>query len=139
MSDFNLLNAGTDFTVDTGSARWPLKLFGDYVRNTGAEGGQDTGFEFGAGIGAAKEPKDLNFVYAYERLETDAVLSTITDSDFGRDGATNTRGHILQLNYVLLKGLQFSSTAFITEPIENVAGRNSKTDYRWQVDLIAKF
>ena len=139
VSDFNLLNAGTDFTVDTGSARWPLKLFGDYVRNTGAEGGQDTGFEVGAGIGAVKEPKDLNFVYAYERLETDAVMSTITDSDFGRDGATNTQGHILQLNYVLLKGLQFSSTAFITEPIENVAGRNSKTDYRWQVDLIAKF
>lgn len=139
VSDFNLLNAGTDFTVDTGSARWPLKLFGDYVRNTGAEGGQDAGFEFGAGIGAVKEPKDLNFVYAYERLETDAVLSTITDSDFGRDGATNTQGHILQLNYVLLRGLQFSSTAFITEPVENVAGRSSKTDYRWQVDLIAKF
>lgn len=139
VSDFNELNAGADVTVNTEMPRWPVKVFGDYVVNTEAEGSDDTGFVAGAGIGITKEPGDLNFVYAYERLETDAVVSTLTDSDLGRDGATNTKGHILQLNYVLMKGLQFTSTAWITEPVEDVAGRNSKTDYRWQVDLIGKF
>lgn len=139
VSDFNELNVGADVTMKTGMPRWPVKVFGDYVVNTEAEGSDDTGFVAGAGIGNTKEPGDLNFVYAYERLETDAVVSTFTDSDFGRDGATNTKGHILQLNYVLLKGLQFTSTAWITEPVEGVTGRNSNTDYRWQVDMMAKF
>jgi len=73
------------------------------------------------------------------RLETDAVVSAFTDSDFGRDGGTNTEGHILQTGYTLTKNLSFVSTAWITEPVNNVSGRSSDTDYRWQVDLLAKF
>ncbi len=139
VSRFNVLNLGGDTTIDTGMSHWPLKVFGDYAKNTEAKGGDDTGFQVGAGFGSAKDPGDLNFSYAYQRLETDAVVSAFTDSDFGHDGGTNTKGHILQVNYVLRKGLLFTSTAWIDEPIRNVSGRNSNTDYRWQVDLLAKF
>jgi len=139
VSDFNLVNVGTDATVATGVPGWPLKIFGEGVINTKAKGSDDTGFQVGAAIGSAKEPGDVSLSYAYQRLETDAVLSTFTDSDFGRDGGTNSKGHILQLNYVLLKGLQFTTTAWITKPVASVAGRNSNTDYRWQVDLTGKF
>lgn len=138
-SDFNVVDFGSDVTVATGMPSWPLKVFGDYVLNTEAQGSEDTGFQAGAGIGNTKDRGDFNFTYAYERLETDAVLSAFTDSDFGRDGGTNTQGYILQATYVALKNVSLVSTAWITEPVKDVSGRNSKTDYRWQVDVIAKF
>ncbi|MGH7818752.1 MAG: putative porin [Candidatus Binatia bacterium] len=138
-NDFNIFDAGADLNVRTGSPRWPLRVFGQYVMNTEASS-DDTGYQAGAGIGPIKDPGDVNFTYAYQRLETDAVVSAFSDSDFGRDGGTNTEGHILQLNYMLpMKGLQFTSTAWIVEPVRSVSGRSSETEYRWQVDLIGKF
>ena len=137
-SDFNVLQVNGDVVVATGMPAWPAKVFGDYVVNTEADD-DDTGFQFGAGIGNSKDPGDFNFTYAYQKLETDAVLSMFSDSDFGRDGGTNTEGHILQITYVFLKNISFVSTAWLVEPINDVDGRSSEIEKRWQVDLIAKF
>ena len=139
VSDFNLVNAGTDLAISTGLPKWPLKLFFDYVVNTKAVGSEDTGYEGGFQIGADKDPGDFAFTYAWEHLETDAVISAFTESDFGPDGGTNSEGHILRVNYVLLKNLALNSTAYITEPIDEVSGRNPETSYRWQVDVTARF
>jgi hypothetical protein len=139
VSDFNLVNAGTDLAIATQSPKWPVKLFFDYVVNTEAAGSGDTGYEGGVQIGAEKDPGDLYFTYAWEHLETDAVISAFTESDFGPDGGTNSEGHILRVGYVLLKNLALTSTAYITEPIEDVEGRSTETSYRWQVDVTAKF
>lgn len=141
-SDFNVLNFGGDVTIATGMPAWPVKVFGDYIINTdakGAGGSDDTGYQVGAGIGGEKDPGDFNFTYAYQHLETDAAISAFTDSDFGRDGGTNTEAHMLKVTYVLVKNLSLVSTAWIDEPINAVSGRNSDTDYRWQFDVIAKF
>ena len=90
-------------------------------------------------IGNNKDACDYFFTYAYEYLETDAVISAFSDSDFGRDGGTNTKAHILQAGYVVQKNLSLLSTAWIDKPVDDVAGRNSNTDVRWQVDVIGKF
>ncbi|MGH7804089.1 MAG: putative porin, partial [Candidatus Binatia bacterium] len=134
-SDFNVFDVGSDVSIATGMPAWPLKVFGHYLVNTEADD-DDTGFQFGAGIGNSKDPGDINFTYAYQRLETDAVLSTFSDSDFGFDGGTNREGHILQLSYMFMKNLQFVSTAWFVEPID---GGNDNLQKRWQVDMIAKF
>jgi hypothetical protein len=140
LSDFNVVDVGADATVKTWSARWPIRPFAEYVVNTDAEGSDDTGYEFGLSIGPAKEPNDLQFSYWYERLETDAVMSAFTESDFGHDGGTNTKAHVLQLSYMLpMKGLQLLSTSYFDEPVRDVPGRNGNRDVRWQVDLIGKF
>lgn len=138
-SEFNEVDIGTDLLVPTGMPSFPLRFFFDFVKNTEASGSDDQGFQGGATIGASKDPGDLFFTYAYERLETDAVISAFSESDFGHDGGTNTKAHILQAGYVLLKGVSLISTAYIDEPVRDVAGRNSNTDVRWQVDVIAKF
>lgn len=138
-NQFNNLNVGADVTIPTGMTAFPVKVFGDYVNNTEAAGSDDQGFQGGAMIGSSKNPGDFFFSYAYQRLETDAVVSAFTDSDFGRDGGTNTKGHILQTGYTLTKNLSFLSTAWITKPVKNVSGRSSDQEYRWQVDLIGKF
>ncbi|MGH7899387.1 MAG: putative porin [Candidatus Binatia bacterium] len=138
-SEFNVLDFATDLMIPTGAPAWPLKVFFNYLNNTDASGSDDQGFLAGAGIGGSKDPGDLAFSYAYARLETDAVVSAFSDSDFGRDGGTNTKAHILQLGYVLWKNLSLVSTAWIDKPIDNVSGRSEETDYRWQADAIAKF
>jgi len=136
---FNDLNAGTDLWIPTGAKQWPLRFFFDYVKNTDARTSEDQGFDGGATIGAGKEAGDAWFTYAYQRLETDAVVSAFSESDFGHDGGTNTKAHVLQVGYVFTANLSAQSTAYIDKPVESVAGRSDETDYRWQIDLIAKF
>jgi putative porin len=139
-SEFNDLNLVTDFTIPTGMAAWPARVFGDYVKNTDASGSDDQGFAAGAGIGSSKDPGDINFTYEYERLETDAVISAFSESDFGgRDTGTNTKAHVLQVGYVLNKYVTVQSTAWIAKPVDNVSGRKTDTDYRWQFDVSGKF
>ncbi len=138
VSDFNVVNAGGDLTLDTGAKAWPVRLFADFVRNTEAAGSDDTGYQIGVGVGAAKDPGDFNLVYYYEHLETDAVISAFADSEFG-DGGTNNEGHAVQAGYVIWKGLQAISTAYFVEPVDNVSGRSTERLTRWQVDLIARF
>jgi hypothetical protein len=138
-SEFNDVEAGGDLLIPTGMPRWPVRLFGDYVKNTDADSGDDQGFHGGLKIGTQKDPLDFAFTYAYQRLETDAVVSAFSDSDFGRDGGTNTKAHILQAGLVLNKYLSLVSTAWIDKPIDEVEGRNPETDYRWQVDFVGKF
>jgi hypothetical protein len=133
-SDFNVFDVGTDLSIATGMPAFPLKPFGHYVVNTEAND-DDTGFQLGVGVGNTKDPGDLFFSYAYQRLETDAVMSTFSDSDFLFDGGTNREGHILQLSYVPMKNLQFVSTAWLGEKIDG----ESDLEKRWQVDMIAKF
>ena len=138
-SEFNDLNAGTDLLIPTGVKKWPVRFFFDYVKNTEASTSEDQGFDGGATIGSTKDSGDAWFTYAYQRLETDAVISAFTESDFGRDGGTNTKAHILQIGYVFTSNLSAQSTAYIDKPVKNVGGRSDETDYRWQVDLLAKF
>ena len=139
VSAFNDLDVATDVLIPTGMPAWPLRVFGDFVENTDARGSDDRGYQGGVSIGALKDPGDVVFTYAYERLETDAVIAAFTESDFGRDGGTNTKAHILQAGVVLNKYVTLLSTAYFDKPIDEVSGRNPNRDVRWQVDVIGKF
>jgi hypothetical protein len=124
--------------IPTGFAALPLRPFGDFATNTKANS-KENGYQGGLAIGLYKDPGDYFFSYTYEYLETDAVMSAFSDSDFGRNGGTNTKAHILQAGYTLTKNLSLLSTAWIDKPVENVEGRNPNTDVRWQVDVVGKF
>ena len=67
------------------------------------------------------------------------MVSAFSDDDFGHDGGTNTKAHILNTGYVINKYLTLSSTVWIDKPINEVPGRSAETDYRWQVNMLAKF
>jgi len=117
-----------------------VRVYGDYAFNADARGSlPNQGYQGGFTIGMSQNPCDAWFSYAYERLETDAVVSAFTNSDMGPIGGTNVKGNILQAGYVLTKNLSLLSTAWITKPVDDVPGLNSNTAYRWQVDLIGKF
>jgi putative porin len=140
INPFNDVDIPMDVLIPTGMPMWPIRLYGDYVINTDSHGSRaNTGYQGGFTIGNYKDPGDFAFSYAYESLETDAVISAFTDSDMGPIGGTNVKANILQAGYVLTRNLSLLSTAWISEPVQNVPGLNTNTAVRWQVDMLAKF
>jgi hypothetical protein len=140
VSPFTDVDIPMDLLIPTGLPKWPVRLYGDYVINADSRGpGADQGYQGGFTLGLSKDPCDLWFSYAYERLDTDAVISAFTNSDMGPIGGTNVKGHVLQAGYVLTKNLSLLSTAWITEPVDDAGVSNTNTAYRWQVDVIGKF
>ncbi len=140
INPFNEVDIPMDLLIPTGLPRWPVRLYGDYVINTDSRGSAaNQGYQGGLTIGSSKDPGDIAFSYAYESLETDAVISAFTNSDAGPTGGTNVEANVLQAGYVLTKNLSLLSTAYITEPIDHVPGVNSNTTVRWQVDVLGKF
>jgi len=140
LSGYNVVDIPMDLLIPTGWPKWPVRLFGDYAINTDASGiAGDQAYEGGFTIGSSRDPCDVWFSYSYERLETDAVVSAFTNSDTGPIGGTNVKGNTVQAGYVLTRNLSLLSTAYITEPVDDVPGLNKNTAVRWQVDVIGKF
>ncbi len=84
INPFNDVDIPMDMLIPTPWERWPVRLFGDYVINVAADTfNADTGYQGGITFGRYKDPCDLFFTYAYESLDTDAVISAFSDSDFG--------------------------------------------------------
>ena len=140
VSPFNVVDIPMDLLIPTGLPKWPVRIFGDYAINTGARSSAaNQGYQGGFSVGSSKDSGDIMFSYAYESLDTDAVVSAFTNSDMGPIGGTNVKGNILQAGYTLTKNLSLLSTAWITKPVDDVPGLNKNTAVRWQVDLIGKF
>jgi hypothetical protein len=91
----------------------PLLTFGTYVQNQAVDE-NDTGWIVGFKYGAAKNKGEWQFGYAYERLEADAVLGLLTDSDFG-GGGTNAKGSIIKGSYAIHKNFNANFTYFINK------------------------
>lgn len=117
-------------------AEWSLgkfTLFADYTVNQDAPD-NDTGYLIGAKYGSAKKRGQWDFTYFYERLEKDAVVGLVTDSDFG-GGGTDARGHVLSGTYAFHEAWNFKATYFINE-----VDLEDPRDYdRLQLDLNFKF
>ncbi|HEX9759016.1 MAG TPA: putative porin [Nitrospiria bacterium] len=118
----------------------PVSVGGDYIKNltdtvnaAGTGTGND-GYQVGVILGKAKKAKDWEVAYFFKRVETDATLADISDSDFG-DGGLNRKGHIVWGAYRIFDFLKtqvkFFSTEALSEPKDDID--------RLQVDLIGYF
>ena len=119
-------------------AEWSLGkflLFGNYTVNTDADE-NDTGYLFGAKYGSAKERGTWDITYFYEKLEADATVGLLSDSDFG-GGGTDAKGHVLSGTYAFHKSWNFKATYFLNK-VNLASGSNDDYD-RLQLDLNFKF
>ena len=131
--DYHLLEGFAEVAV-RGFDR-PLVLFVDYVTNLDVDD-DDTGYSFGLQFGEIKGRGSWKFGYTYKKLEADAVLGLVTDSDFG-GGGTDARGSVIQGAYAFHDSWSFDLTYMINE-----TGLQSgdPSDYdRLQVDLNFKY
>jgi hypothetical protein len=113
----------------------PVALFADYVVNTDASE-NDTGYLLGAKYGAAKAAGTWALSYFYEKLEADAVIGLVTDSDFG-GGGTDAKGHVLQGTYAFHENWNFKATYFINDI--NLASGNPRDYDRLMLDVAFKY
>jgi hypothetical protein len=113
----------------------PFQLFGDYTINLDADE-NDTGYAFGVKYGNASGKNTWELAWAYERLEKDAVLGLLTDSDFG-GGGTNAKGSIFTGAWGFSKNFKAEFTYFLNDI---AISTNDPQDFnRLQLDLSFKY
>lgn len=126
----------------------PLSVYGQYIQNHKADdfydptakvqyldGGEDTAWLVGLRTNVAGVALDYN----YRDVEANAVVGSLTDSDFA-GGYTNSSGHKLKAQYDFLKNFNVALTYFLAE--SDAASRFEKVDAgvdTLQLDLNVKF
>jgi hypothetical protein len=106
-----------DYHVYTGSLGlgfqlfdMPLIIFGDYAHNDDADD-YETGYVAGITVGKAKNKGSWQFQYQYEKLEANATLGLVSDSDF-MGGGTDGKGSKLSAKYMLNDKWYLGATYF---------------------------
>ena len=137
VSDYNTL----DFTnkLDFVAFGLPMNVFVDWARNTSSENldsEQLDGLAVGLKVGANKKKGDWSAWYVWKNLESDAVLASFAESDFGWNTFTNRRGSQFGVAYNLTDSMTAGVTMFITEPIR---AANETERFTLQADLVWKF
>jgi hypothetical protein len=131
--DYHEIEAFAEMTFDLFDR--PLMLFGDYVTNTAADE-NDSGYAFGFKYGKASARGTWDIGYVYQKLEADAMLGLLTDSDFG-GGGTDAKGSIFKGTWAFHKSWQAKFTYFLNE-IDLASGMPRDFD-RLQLDLNFKY
>jgi len=149
---FNVFDGAVWVTFNPGI---PITISGDYVENMAntvqqvspsSIKDQTTAFDLGFIVGKASAPNSAEFGYNYRSIETDATLADLNDSDFGPNGGTNRKGHVVWAAYNLTKATQFKLKYFNTKvkddnlsPAPITTSDKNPTFNRIQLDFSVKF
>lgn len=114
--------------------RWPLTLYADFVNNVMVSRDKQ-GFVAGLKWGHLKNVGDWSVGYQYEKLEKDAVVGGLTNSDFA-GGGTDGKGHRFKASYELAQGTSATLTYYDTK---KSISSNELNDRRVQLDFGFKF
>lgn len=131
--DYSLVQVFGDFGFDV--AGLPLNVYFDFVNNTDASSGGDTGYAVGAKLGKVTDANSWQVQATYQELEKDAVLGLLTDSSFAGGGADN-KGVVLKGAWGISAGWSVALSYFMNDKNEST----TETDYdRVQLDTKFKF
>jgi hypothetical protein len=106
---FAYLDAIMKLDLDT-SARFPTSLVFDFVNNTRGPR-ERSGYWTELAVGKQKEARDVQFNYAFARIEKDAVISAFNESDVR--ATTNIIQHKFQAAYLFKGNVTGQFTAWI--------------------------
>jgi hypothetical protein len=129
LNDYDLAELFAEIGIE--AAGHPLRLFADIVENTAADS-QSSGFSIGARWRRAEAPGTWDVTWQYADVETDAVLATFSDSNFG-GGGTDGKGHVLRTSYSLRENVRVNGAYFLNERGE--AASNERDYNRLQLDI----
>ena len=115
VSDFNLIDVIASITFNTGNSDYPVRILGDWVKNTRAVTENDTGIWISSQYGRASTPGTFSVAYTFAKIEQDAVLSNFSYSDM--PGGSNLNLHKAKLSIAIKKGLKFDVESFISKAI----------------------
>lgn len=114
VNNYRVLNLTAEVGIKV--AGLPLALHGDYIKNLAdTTTDQDMGYQAGFQVGRASDPQTWEVGYFYRLAETDATVADIADSDWGPNGGTNQKGHIVWIAYSPTKALQLKAKYVATK------------------------
>jgi hypothetical protein len=131
--DYHNYEAFADWKFKVGGH--PFAVFGNYTVNSAVDE-NDTGYLLGAKFGSAKAKGTWDLTYYYEKLEKDATVGLLSDSDFG-GGGTDAKGHVLSGTYAFHTSWNFKATYFINKT--GLSSGDLKDYDRLMLDLNFKF
>jgi hypothetical protein len=136
LSDFDLLDVLVAVDYSGLGERYPLRLVGDYVKNSGATD-LNTGWGADAFLGRSQRQGDLRYRYGYGVTETDAVLAA-----FSHDNTTlgtNYEIHTLAVDAVPIGGLFLNATLYYYRPHAVAAGVARDFQKRLRLNAMVAF
>jgi len=136
---FHIFNVGAQLAWDTGYAQWPFTLMVDMAHNFQSKFGDDNAYLAGIGVGQTRNPGDWAVSALWTRVETDAVVSMFTLSDYGRRGGTNVQGPIAKIDYMLLPRLTLTAKGYFVSLIDRPSGVPNSVVNRVQLDALFAF
>ena len=131
--DYNLYHGSLGLSFEL--LEMPMSVYGDFVQNDDADD-YDTGYIAGIKLGKAKKKGSWQVAYQYEKLEANAVLGLVTDSDF-MGGGTDGEGSKLGAKYMLDDHWYVGATYFDGDTGVDLGGDDSYQ--RLQVDTGFKY
>jgi len=125
-SRFLYLDTIAQMDIRTNSTRWPITVLFNFENNLRATRIVQSGAAAPTGqvhnpersaywaevlFGRQDEQKDIQFGYAFVRIEQDAVIGAFNESDLR--SSTNVRNHRLSFNYQALRNVQLIYTLWL--------------------------
>ena len=152
-SKFGLFNAIGRLDFKTPSARWPVAVTFDYVRNTRAcdnlvniplanqtacNSRDNQGYWAEIQFGRASEAGDVNVGYTYIHIEREATIDAFNFSDLRTP--TSVLNHRMNFNYQAYRNVSLGFTGLFGRPLVTAtAGTKENMLKRLQFDVIYKF
>jgi hypothetical protein len=120
VNPYNVIDATAAVVFKVGL---PITVSADYAENLAdtvqttspSIKNQNTAYALGFKIGNASEANTAELGYNYRAIEADATLSDLNDSDFGPNGGTNRKGHVVWTAYNFTKATQIKLKYFNTK------------------------
>ena len=136
VSDFNMVDTIVQAEFDTGREHYPLRVLGEYLKNTRAATDQDTGMWLEAEYGGSGETGTYELGYTIGRIEQEAALSPFVFSDMP---GTNLWLHMFTIAYVPVPNLTLDLTMHISRRLVTGTGANDNWLTRPHVAAIVRF
>ncbi|CAA0088582.1 Uncharacterised protein [Halioglobus japonicus] len=132
--DYKLITASIDLGLKVFDL--PLNIYADYVENREVND-LDTGYLAGIKLGSAKKKGEWQVSYEYEKLDANATLGVVTNSDFA-GGGTDGKGSTVSAKYAIDDRWYVGSTYFFDSKRGFELGDDA--DYkRFQLDTGFKY
>lgn len=136
LSDFDLMDLLGTIDYTGFGDRFPVRLLGEYVHNSGADG-PNSAWEADVYVGRSQKPGDLRFRYGYALAETDGILAAFAHDNTSL--GTNSETHTLSVDGVPTAGLLLNATFYVYRPHEVPAGVTREYQNRLRLNATVSF
>ena len=136
VSDFNLVDTIVQAEFNTGREAYPLRLLGQFLRNTRAASDLDTGMWFEAEYGGSNQTRAYTLGYTYAQTQQEAALSPFVFSDMP---GTDSELHMVTIAYVPIPNLTLDVTTHFTRELDIAPGACNPWRTRAHVAAIVRF